>query len=108
MDTKDQKDIDSTLAKVEKEHTLSDNNKLAMPNQFKGVDIEGMEDVPMNLTAVPYVRVIQPSSQNTTLDNGKEAQVGSFLFNDTQKEFSELDFVLLRAKHHIIDFERDG
>lgn len=84
------------------------NNSMALPNQFKGIEIEGLEGVPASMVAVPYCRLIQPSSKNTTLNNGKEATQGYFMFNDIQEEVPELNFALLRAKADIAFVDDKG
>lgn len=94
---------------ISHEHTLStgmENRAIASPNAFKGVSIEGLESVPASMEAVPFVRLVQPTSQKTQMANGKEALVGSFLFNDTQEAYNELEFVLLRAKHEFIKVDK--
>src|ERR1700719_2536800 len=93
---------ESTLSTVPKEQAVT------LSGQYKGVSIEGMEDIPVSMIALPYVRLIQPSSKNTTLDNGKEAPAGTFLFNDTQEYFTSLKFILLRAKHEMKKVDEKG
>jgi len=75
---------------------------------FKGMNIKGLESIPASIVAVPYCRIIQPTSKNTTLKNGKEAIAGNFMFNDIQTEVGELKFVLLRAKIDIKRVDEDG
>lgn len=91
------------------EHSLSTSPKeLSVAGQFRGVDIEGLESVPMSMVAVPFCRLIQPTSKKTERSDGKEATQGSFFFNDIQEEVASLHFVLLRAKHEMKRVDLDG
>ena len=78
---------------------------LTTPNSLH---IQGLEGLPTSIIPVPYVRLVQPSSKNTEISDGVEAKPGNFLFNDTKQEVESLSFVLLRAKHGQVQFERDG
>lgn len=104
------KDIDESIEPNVGDHSLSTvPQQTALTRPFKGVDIEGLESIPMNMVAVPYVRLIQPTSQKTEDSRGKETMPGNFLFNDTQKAVGEINCVLLRAKHEMVEFEQtDG
>jgi hypothetical protein len=93
---------DSSLSTIPKEQAV------AVPGQFRGMDIEGLEGIPASMVAVPYCRVIQPTSKKTVLKDGTEATVGSFMFNDIQEEVSELNFVLLRAKAELVRVDANG
>lgn len=73
----------------------------------KGIDIEGLEDIPMSIMTIPFVRLVQPTSTNIEVD-GKDAAPGTFYFNDLQTAEEELEFVMLRAKQSMVQFERDG
>lgn len=103
--------VDEAESNISEEHSLSTvevPQALAAPQAFKGVDIQGLESVPAYMVAVPFCRLIQPTSKKTEMADGKEAPQGSFLFNDTQESVSELDFVLLRAKHEYKRVNKDG
>lgn len=102
MDKKEQKDIDEIMDKtnIQKEHSLTTEMRptSSLVGHVPGIAIEGLEDVPMNMVALPYLRLVQPTSKKVQMESGKDAPTGSFLFNDTQESFEELDFILLRAK----------
>jgi len=101
--------VEETAGNISEEHTLSTvENNTALAKPFKGVAIEGMEDVPASFEAVPFLRLIQPSSKKTQMADGKEAPFGSFLFNDIQEAFESIDFVLLRAKHQFKKVDENG
>lgn len=87
---------------------LKKESGVALESQFKGVAIEGLQDVPVSVIPVPFARVVQGQSKNIEMATGGEAPEGSFYFSDTQEAYDELEFVMLRAKHMIKDFERDG
>lgn len=93
---------DSALSTVPKEQ------EIAVHGQFKGVNIQGLESIPASMVAVPYCRLIQPTSKKTELANGQEAPLGSFFFNDIQESVPMLNFVLLRAKHELKRVDKDG
>lgn len=95
---------------LEEDHSLSTDTvpQTALAKPFKGVAIEGMEDVPASFEAVPFLRLIQPSSKKTQMADGQEAPFGSFLFNDIQEAFETIDFVLLRAKHSFKNVDEKG
>lgn len=81
----------------------------ALANPNLGIDIQGLEEVPVTLIPIPFVKLVQPTSTKTTLADGKsEAQAGTFFFTDTQVSVNELNFVLLKAKHGNQTYERDG
>lgn len=87
-------------ANVTGEHALSTTtSSRALATPIKSVGIAGMEEIPTSLMAIPYCRLIQPTSKKTETTEGHDAVPGNFLFNDTQREVGELSFVLLRAKH---------
>jgi len=71
-------------------------------------DIKGLEDIPISMMPVPWVRLVQPTSQKVDMADGKDASVGSFYFSDTKTSVDKLDFIMLRAKIGSISFERDG
>lgn len=73
-----------------------------------GFGIEGLEDVPVSILPVPFLRLVQPSSKNIELVGGKEASTGSYFYNDTKEEVQDLRFVLLRAKIGKTSYEIDG
>lgn len=113
LDKKDEQEINESLTEgnITNEHSLSttqQDNALVDPTAFKGVDIEGLQEVPSNMQAVPYVRLVQPSSKNIVTDKGEEAKSGTYLFNDTQIAVEELYFVILRAKPELKPVDRDG
>jgi hypothetical protein len=73
-----------------------------------GIPIEGLQDIPVTRLPVPFVKMVQPSSTEVQMEDGKDALPGTFFFTDLQKSYSELSFVMLRAKEVVTDFERDG
>lgn len=77
---------------------------------FTGIPIEGLQDVSVSLLPVPFVKLVQPTSKNVDLADGKtEASQGTFYFTDLQVAVPELNFVLLRAKQEIVEFDdKDG
>lgn len=103
-----QQSIDEAENNIHDEHALTVAPRGAVATPFKGIDIEGLESVSMSMVAVPYVRLIQPTSKKTENDKGKEAMAGNFLFSDTQREVGELNFVLLRAKQQVKAVDENG
>lgn len=95
---------------VSNEHALSTTTTTtkALTTPIKSVGIAGMEEIPTSLMAIPYCRLIQPTSKKTETTEGRDAVPGNFLFNDTQREVGELSFVLLRAKHEVKRADLDG
>lgn len=83
---------------------VKQNNKIAVD---KSLDIQGLEDVPSSMLAVPFVKLVQSNSE-AVLQNGEEAKKGSYYFYDVKKEVEELKFIMLRAKPVEREFERDG
>lgn len=73
-----------------------------------GIPIEGLQDVSLSMLPIPFVKLVQGSSTEITLENGEDAPQGTFYFTDLQKSFKELSFIMLRAKQETVDFERDG
>lgn len=71
------------------------------------LDIEGLEDVPASMLAVPFVKIVQFSSTKTVLESGVDADPGNFFFTDLQTQEKELKFVMLRAKPQIREFDDD-
>lgn len=111
LSEQDQKDIDKELEKsttenITKDHSLTTEIRPTLATAFRGVDIEGMEGVPAGL-GIPYVRLVQPTSQHAENEKGDDAPVGSFLFSDTKLAVPELNFVLLGAKTVIAKFMRE-
>lgn len=72
-----------------------------------GINIEGLQDVPASVIPVPFVRLVQGQSKKIDLEDGKEAPEGTFYFNDIKQCFAKLSFIMLRAKHQIVEFERE-
>lgn len=102
--------VDSTGSNIS-DHSLTTtpiSNIVPNTKEFKGVSISGLESVPATIVAVPFCRLVQPTSKNTTKSDGQDAPPGSFFFNDIQEAVSELNFVLLRAKHDYRLVSRDG
>jgi hypothetical protein len=96
---------------ISEEHSMQTvpvNQSVSINGAFRGMNIKGLESIPASMVAVPYCRIIQPTSKNTTLKDGKEATPGYFMFNDIQTEVEELKFVLLRAKVDIKRVDEDG
>lgn len=83
---------------VEQEVTLATSTDLG---------IIGLEDIPVSMLPVPFVRLIQPSSRDTEIASGQEAVPGSYFFNDTKETTTDLKFALLKAKHGEMTFKRD-
>lgn len=82
-----------------------DNNAVA---EYNGLGIEGLEDVPVSILPIPFLRLVQPSSKNVDLYNGKEAAMGSFFYNDTKLEVEKLRFVMLKSKVGRVSYEVEG
>lgn len=103
MNKKEEKEVNKILEEENiGDHSLSTvplNTGIAVPTNFRGIDIEGLQDIPASMIAVPYLRLIQPSSKKTETADGQETPWGKFLFSDTQESEDTLNFVLLRAKH---------
>ena len=72
-----------------------------------GLDIEGLQDVPASMLAVPFVKIVQFSSTKTVLENGNDADPGNFFFTDLQTQEKDLKFVMLRAKPQVREFDDD-
>jgi hypothetical protein len=100
---------ESVNENISQEHSLttgSPNQALVSP--IRGIGIKGMEDVPASMMAVPFVRLIQPTSQKTEDSKGQETLPGNFLYNDTGKAVGSIDFALLRAKVGNVTFRRES
>ena len=69
--------------------------------------IEGVEVNPA-IIPIPLVRLVQGTSQNIEIEDGKDAAVGTFHFSDTKTAVEKLEFILLKAKQTKATFERDG
>lgn len=78
---------------------------LMIPNSL---GIEGLEDVPTSIMPIPFLRLVQPTSQKVTTAKGKDAEGGSFYFNDIQTSVESIEFALIKAKYGMQTFERDG
>lgn len=95
-------DIDQSLATTNDQQLMG-----GVP--FAGInDIEGLEEVSAKTIPLPFCRLVQPTSTKIELVNGKDAEAGTFFFNDTQTFESELMICILKAKHTEMVFERDG
>lgn len=81
---------------------------LEVSTQTGSLEIEGLEDVPASIMPIPFLRLVQPSSTKIETANGKEAPAGTFFFNDTQTATETIEFALIKAKHGMQTFERDG
>jgi len=100
--------VESELDQVEeKEHKLTTvETKVSMAG---GIEIEGLEDVPTSMLAVPYVKLVQGNSEAILADGKAEAAKGTFYFTDIKEAVEELKFVLLRAKPVTKEFDdEDG
>lgn len=73
-----------------------------------GLEIQGLEDVPASIMPIPYLRLVQPSSKKIEVAKGKDAEAGTFYFNDIQASYEIVEFALIKAKHGMQTFERDG
>lgn len=83
-------------------------NSTGIALKDRGVGIEGLEEVPASIIPIPYVRLVQPTSQNTTLSSGEEAKIGEFILDDTKEQKEKLYVSILKAKHGEIIYDRDG
>lgn len=98
MNKSDEKLADESVkGTVSSEHhlTVSKSGGLAV-GSF--VPIEGMQDLPASIIRLPYVKLVQKMTSKAKLKSGKDAEVGSFYFSDTQEALTEFEFVILRAK----------
>lgn len=92
----------------EKAVSVRSGERAALVAPGTGIDIQGLEDVSPAMLPIPFVKLVQPSSDNIKLASGMDAQKGTFYFTDIQKSESVLKFILLRAKQQIVEFERGG
>ncbi len=79
----------------------------ALAQVTKTMAVAGLEDVPMSIIPVPFYKLVQPGSTNTTKSDGVEATPGNFLMGDNGEETEKLSFLLLRAKRQTRTFTGD-
>jgi len=79
--------------------------EIALPQ--RGVDIVGLQDVPTSIIPIPFYKLVQPGSTGVTLNNGKEAEVGTIFMRDSKMAVASLEFYLLRAKRQVSNMTRD-
>ena len=112
LSEKDKKEMNEAIDEtgtVQKEHSMTVSKPagtLKVPHV--GGDIEGMQDLPASMIALPYVKLVQKSSSKTILTDGKDATPGLYYFTDTQTVVDTLNFIILRAKVVTRDYIRDG
>ena len=103
LSKKEEKEIEDSLKEkgtIQKEHSMT----VSKPSGPKSVvdrgsvNIEGMQDLPASMIALPYCKLVQKSSSKTILTDGKDATPGTYYFTDTQESVETLEFVILRSK----------
>lgn len=104
---KDEQEMKESMDETENKMTVKNSSSSLTVPDF-GINIEGLQDVPVSVLPVPFVKLVQGTSTKIELEDGKDAPVGTFYFTDLQQAFEQLSFVLLRAKYQIKEFERDG
>jgi len=72
------------------------------------VPLGGMTELPTSMIALPYVIIVQASTDVYLADNKTPAPKGKFYRTDTQEVFDTLEFVNLRAMVNQREVERDG
>jgi hypothetical protein len=68
------------------------------------LEIAGLEEVPVSMIPLPFYKLVQPGSTNTTMADGVDALPGKFLMGDSGKAVEQIRFALLRAKRMHRDF----
>lgn len=71
----------------------------------EGLDIHGMEEVPTSIIPIPYVRLVQPTSQKIEGADGKDAAAGTFFFNDSLRTVEELKVAIIKGKHAKVQYD---
>lgn len=79
----------------------------AVARATKTLDIEGLEDIPMAVIPVPFVKMVHGTSTKVNLKDGKKAAPGTFYFIDSQEAVDEINFTFLKAKLVTTNFERE-
>ncbi len=120
MESKNEQKLmeDTTNEALKEESNISKEHKLTVQTSKQALaskdipqgqsDVEGIDNSAMSLIKVPWLRLIQPTSMKTEDSKGKESMPGTYLMSDSLKNYEELNFVILRAKRSIKEFERDG
>ena len=68
------------------------------------LEIIGLDEVPVSMIPLPFYKLVQPGSTNTTMADGTDALPGTFLMGDSGKSVEKIRFALLRAKRMHRDF----
>lgn len=93
---------------LSEEHTMTvQRSKASIALRNAGVPIEGMQDLPASMMALPYVKLVQRMTTKAKLTDGEDAKVGTYYFTDTQESVSELELIILRTKVVERDFIDD-
>jgi|GEM_PF-2873116 len=101
---------DSNISKEHKLTVQTSHQALAPTSQIAEgpSDVAGIDQSAMSLIKLPWLRLIQPTSQKTEDKSGKESMPGTYLMSDSLKNYGTMKFVILRAKRENREFERDG
>ena len=94
--------------KAEKElaHTETTVPAITDTNHREMIGFEDIQDA--DIMRVTYVRVVQPTSKKLDLADGKEAQPGTFIFDDTKQAVESLEICYLKGKMVDANFPKDG
>lgn len=83
---------------MSKEVAISNSNLPAAGLSTGYMTARGFEDVPVSELPMPTVRIVQPTSQDVTLEDGNEAPLGWFFFDNQGFAKSDLHIALIKAK----------
>lgn len=70
--------------------------QLAKPQATIG--IPGLENIPMSILPIPFVKLVHGTSRNVFLKDGKKANPGTFYHTDTKEVEDEINFALIQSK----------
>lgn len=88
--------------------TTHQSNQVVAHPASGGIGVTGLESIPVSMMGMPYIKIVQPTSQNVELADGADAPAGHFYFSDLQVSKPEITISLITAKKMTREFERDG
>lgn len=62
------------------------------------MDVEGLEDVPMNMVPLPIVKLVHPTTKDAKDKDGKPVPMGYYLDTQSKVAYEQYEFYILRAK----------
>lgn len=92
-------------AKESKLSVREDTKAITTETPAGHMEVEGLQDVPISMIPIPLVKMVHPTTKDSTDKDGNDTPVGYFLNTQTKKSYQNLEFFILRARPVKLNFK---